>query len=95
MGPRLAWDRKDRRSGSFQGSALLLSDLGRVLGQCPWPVRGVRRAAQRASLGRGAMEGIATARSLVRGWVRSLRIRFRASTRSLVARRTPDLYSRD
>jgi hypothetical protein len=95
MDPRRASGRRDRRSGSFQGSVLRLGDLGRVLGHCPWPDRDVRRAAQRAVLGMSATVGIGLARGLVRGFDRSLRIRFPASTRRMVARRTPDLYSRD
>lgn len=85
----------DRIFGSFQESVPLLDDLGRVLGHCSWQVQGVRRVARRADLGRDATEGIAVARRLGRVLVRSLRIRFRASTMMLVARRTPDLYSRD
>jgi hypothetical protein len=88
MDLRRAWDRRDRKFGSFQGSVPLLGGLDRVLGYCPWRAR-------RAILGRGATEGIAVARGLGWAFVRSLRIRFRASTMMLVARRTPDLYSRD
>lgn len=95
MDRRQASDRKGRRFGSFRESDPLRGGLGRVLGDCPWQVRGVQRVAQRVVLGRGWREGIAVAREPGRGFVRSLRIRSRASTRMLVARRTPDLYSRD
>lgn len=95
MDPHQASGRMDRRFGSFRESDPLRSGLGRVLGDCPWQVRDVRRVAQRVVPGRDSRKGIAVAREPGRGFVRSLRIRFRASTRMLVARRTPDLYSRD
>lgn len=91
-----AWDRKGQRSGSFQGFGFLPGGLGRVLEHCPWRGHGGRHVAVRRALrGMDSRQGIGVARGPGRGLVRSLRIRFRASTKMLVARRTPDLYSRD
>ena len=95
MDPHQALGRRGRRFGSFRESVPLLGGLGHALGYCPWQVHDVQCVAQRVVPGKGSRKRIAVVRQLGRGFVRSLRIRFRASTRMLVGRRTPDLYSRD
>lgn len=95
MDPHRALGRMDRKFGSFRESVPLLGELVRVPEDCPWQAHDVRRVAQRVVRDKGSRKGIAVAREPGRGFVRSLRIRFRAWTRTLVARRTPDLYSRD